>query len=396
MGVYVADAPCGSGKTTAAIDMINKSGQNDRFLFITPFLKEVVRIKEECSEKNFLEPQERGTKLNSIHWLIKNRKNIVSTHALFLNFNDYTIELLKQKDYILVLDEVIDLVDIMDVSEKDLESILDRYAHVEDGFLIWDDLDYKGKFDDVMRVALNKCVGIYENYKLIWCFPIEIFKIFREVHILTYMFKSQIQYYYYKLYDVECIDRYVKDYKFTDEKQNYLSIIGKYKDLIDICDNSKLNSIGDREYALSATWFWRDHFNGSPLMKVLKNNLGNYFKHIMGTPSKLNMWTSFKDYKSRLGGNGYTRGFVSVNARATNDYGHKTSLAYVANIFMNPIVKNYFRINGIEIDEKKYALSEMIQWVWRSAIRNEQEISIYVPSKRMRELLIGWLENESI
>ena len=74
----------------------------------------------------------------------------------------------------------------------------------------------------------------------------------------------------------------------------------------------------------------------------------------------------------------------------------KTSLAYVANIFMNPIVKNYFRINGIEIDEERYALSEMIQWVWRSAIRGGKPISIYVPSKRMRELLISWLENENI
>ena len=31
------------------------------------------------------------------------------------------------------------------------------------------------------------------------------------------------------------------------------------------------------------------------------------------------------------------------NARATNEYKHKVSLSYCANIFMNPILKQFFR-----------------------------------------------------
>lgn len=34
----------------------------------------------------------------------------------------------------------------------------------------------------------------------------------------------------------------------------------------------------------------------------------------------------------------------------------------------------------------------MIQWIWRSAIRNGEEISLYLPSKRMRDLLTEWIE----
>ena len=47
---------------------------------------------------------------------------------------------------------------------------------------------------------------------------------------------------------------------------------------------------------------------------------------------------------------------------------------------------------GVNIDEETWALSELIQWLFRSAIREENEINIYIPSKRMRNLLQEWLE----
>ena len=37
----------------------------------------------------------------------------------------------------------------------------------------------------------------------------------------------------------------------------------------------------------------------------------------------------------------------------------------------------------------------MVQWIWRSAIRDGDEIYIYIPSKRMRTLLINWMESLS-
>lgn len=392
--IHIVDAPCGAGKTSAAINMMD-SNKEERYLFITPFLKEVTRIKEQCKSRKFYEPQEKNTKLNGIHWLISNEKDIVSTHSLFLNFNDYTIQLLKQKEYILILDEVADVVEIMDITKKDLKNILENYAHVEDGLLIWDDLEYEGKFSDIMRMALNKCIGIYGEAALIWCFPIEIFKVFKEIYILTYMFDAQIQKYYYDFYNVNYDYKFIKQYNgnyvFTDEPIQY-DICKKYKSLINICNNEKLNSIGDNETALSVSWFTRDNFNtNKPLIKILKNNTINYFRNITKSPSELNMWTTFKQFKKMVQGGGYSRGFVSVNARATNEYRHKTNLAYCANIFMNPILKQFFLQKNIKVNEEKYALSELIQWVWRSAIRDDKEINIYIPSSRMRNLFTNWL-----
>ena len=34
----------------------------------------------------------------------------------------------------------------------------------------------------------------------------------------------------------------------------------------------------------------------------------------------------------------------------------------------------------------------MLQWIFRSAIRNDKAINIYVPNIRMRKLLFDWCE----
>ncbi|MNR36774.1 hypothetical protein D3C85_1547400 [compost metagenome] len=46
------------------------------------------------------------------------------------------------------------------------------------------------------------------------------------------------------------------------------------------------------------------------------------------------------------------------------------------------------------MDQTLYALSEMVQFIWRSRIRDGKEINLYIPSKRMRELLKEWLNDE--
>ena len=47
-------------------------------------------------------------------------------------------------------------------------------------------------------------------------------------------------------------------------------------------------------------------------------------------------------------------------------------VVYPINIFVNPIVKQFFTNNGVEIDEDSYALSELIQFIYRSRIRQSE------------------------
>ena len=119
---------------------------------------------------------------------------------------------------------------------------------------------------------------------------------------------------------------------------------------------------------------------------------GVWKEHNQTVQTQEGLW---KDYKKKLQGKGYTRGFLSINMRATNEYRDRTSVAYIANRYMNPVIKNFFVNHNIDVDEDGFALSEMLQFIWRSAIRDGKEIWIYVPSMRMRNLLKQWINNNS-
>jgi len=54
----------------------------------------------------------------------------------------------------------------------------------------------------------------------------------------------------------------------------------------------------------------------------------------------------------------------------------------------------YFKNVDCEFDAARFALSEMLQFIWRSAIRDNQPIHLYVPSERMRKLLMDWLNED--
>ena len=81
------------------------------------------------------------------------------------------------------------------------------------------------------------------------------------------------------------------------------------------------------------------------------------------------------------------------NARNSDEHKDKDCLAYAVNLFMNENEKKLYNKYNIEVDDDKYALAKMIQWIWRSAIREGKPINIYIPSKRMRDLLIGWINS---
>ena len=178
-----------------------------------------------------------------------------------------------------------------------------------------------------------------------------------------------------------------------EKDKNYIKY--DYSKLIHILDNEKLNKIGEDDYSLGSSWYERNA-GSSIIMKSLKNNIYNYFKNIVHGSSKDNIWTTFKDYKNKLKGEGYSKGFIPVNSRATNEYKDRFNIAYPVNRFLNPYVKNFFTSNNIKINEDGWALSEMLQFIWRSAIRDGKEINVYIPSKRMRNLLKAWIKENKL
>ena len=78
--INIVDAICGSGKTSYAIQMI-KSNPEKSYIYITPYLREIQRIKHECP--GFIEPTQTSEgKFSHFQNLLINGSNIASTHAL--------------------------------------------------------------------------------------------------------------------------------------------------------------------------------------------------------------------------------------------------------------------------------------------------------------------------
>lgn len=402
--VNVVDAVMGAGKSQSIINYINQDDES-RFLVITPYLDEVKRYKKYCSEKNFKTPLfENGkTKLDDIKKLITKGENIISTHALFQRFDNELIDMCRAANYILIMDEVANVVDEYNISKQDYQVLVNTYADInpETKQLIWknEHENYIGKFENEKRLCELGSLVCYGDSLMVWLFPIETFNSFREIYILTYRFDLQMQKYYYDYYELpykylSVAGDSMDTYHLVDYSDGINCIKYDYKKLIHICDIDKLNMIGDRETDLSKSWYERNKKNIS--MSILKNNISNFFRNIRNDCSTDNIWTTFKDFYSYLKGKGYTKGFLPLNSRATNEYRDRTSVVYPVNRYLNPFVKNFFTTNNIQVDEDGYALSEMLQFIWRSAIRNGEEIWVYIPSIRMRNLLKQWIEENSI
>ena len=397
--VYVVDEIMGAGKSTAAINYINGS-EDERFIVITPYLDEVERYKRSCAKKNFKEPiQNNGRKMNDIKELIRAGENIVCTHALFQRFDDEVISLCRILGYTLIMDEVAEVVQEYEITKDDIDNLLENYCEIgTNGLVNWreDRQDYRGKFEEVKNLCNLGGLAVIRDKALVWLFPVEVFKAFSSIYILTYMFGAQLQKYYYDYYRIEY--RYLhiagndsESYTFSEQPGEFRG--EDYSRLIHIVDNEKLNLIGEAKTALSVAWYIK--YKDTAIMKQLQNNITNFFRNIRADNSKDNIWTTFKDYKTALSGKGYTRGFVPLNMRATNSYRERTSLAYPVNRFLNPMIKGFFQDHGVSVDEDAFAVSEMLQWIWRSAIRDGKGIWIYIPSSRMRNLLRKWIVDNS-
>lgn len=404
MAVKVCDALCGFGKTSACIKMMNER-TDTKFIFVTQFLTEVDRIKSGCASRGFVSPDSDlkigRTKLADIHRLMAEGRNIATTHSLFVSYTEETKKMISEQGYTLVLDESVDVLRLSDIATGDLD-ILKRSDTVRenDGLIEWvfDDYMYEesGKFREEMLRAKSKNFLRFEDDFFFWSIPPELFTCFNDVYVLTYMFQAQPLKCFFDVHGIDYeligVKKDGSDYNFCgmEEMSRAVDLRGK----IHILEDKKINAIGDGRTALSFSWYKtaRKEIN-TPRIERLRKNISNVFKNIYQASAKETLWTSYKEYRPLLKGCGYQASFISYNMRASNAYADRKYLAYCVNNFPRPFERRYYQEHGSEWDSDMYALSTLIQWMFRSAIRRGEEIWLYLPSERMRHLLKGWLEN---
>ena len=406
MKINVIDDICGKGKTNYVIrEMQHGIIQGKQYIYVTPFLDEINdRITKEIPEMEA--PKKKTTKMSSLIQLLEEGKSIATTHTLFKMLNKEIIDILKNNNYILIIDETLDTIEQIGVTKRDLDVLLEKFADVDaDNKVIWRDNHYKGKFESYKQLADTDNLYLYRDkdgnaITLFWQFPHQIFSAFKEIWILTYMFDCQL------------FAMYLKSYGYTYKKHSLdnKSQLTSYtfnkldKSLFNILQGDNYNAFGNRRSALSKAWLQRKE-NGESLStnaEIARKKMYNLCRHgckawnIKQIKAKDMIWTTYKDSVLKSSDVGiylpsYKSSWIPLNSRATNDYQDRHYILYGCNLFFNPLMKQYFQQQDIKVQEDNWALSMLVQFVCRSAMRCGEKVYLYIPSKRMREMFMDYL-----
>ena len=408
----------GSGKSSAAITYMNEH-PDQRFIYITPYLEEGERIKMACPDLHFIEPdaskEHRGSKLYHTHQLIKEGYNITTTHSAFLRYDKEMLDAIRHHHYTLIIDEDVATLQTKTFNQADMGILIkagiaqvdeDNRIHIVEG--TYDGSAYEQILDCIRE---NEFTFFYwDKFKnatyMLWMIPPKLISAFDDVFVLTYLFKGADLYKMFQIYGIEFSYGGIHrdedgTYRFTDHVDYIPSYVPHLADKIHLVDDKspidpdRMNLVGRKPRALSSSWFQsmthRDEVN------QLRSNIGNFFNtRYHGVDPACRMWTTYEKYKPLLKGKGYTKGFVPFNARATNSLRHKTHLAYCVNVFLHTWHRNCYQSCGFPVaeeEENQYSLGVLVQWIWRSAIRDGGDIWLYLPSSRMRGLLKDWMNS---
>lgn len=428
MIIDVLDAPCGAGKTTY---MFKKMGdiasqqlkENSlSWIFVSPYLDEAGdgkvrgRVQKELGWMNFKSPTASPTKTASFLRYVNDKRNIAITHSLFSSFSIEAAEAIAQSNYHLVIDETIDLINFYEGMDKDDVRILidNNVVLVGDkGLLEWNDEkypNYTGRDSKIKELCDLQCLWLYGEDVMIQRIPPLALKACKSVTILTYMFEGSLMKAWLDLNGLEFRYIYPKELKPAKEikaiVRDKLNIIKPSKVIEDLQIDDKGFQIPS---VFCATWYSKAK---AITLSEVKNSVENTLKKYMQNGPVF--WTTFKEYKSIMVGKGYTRGksikatcqetgkqitikrepFVSKNMRASNDYMDCKCCLYMVNVYPNVGLLNHINSFNIDIDEDQYALSELIQFIFRGCIRKGEEMDVLILSNRMRNLLIQWLEED--
>lgn len=423
--IVVIDAICGKGKTQYALQRIKET--KEKFIYVTPYIKEIQRIKDWCEEfgvkvhepwvmTDIIEEQIKRddfcldmddkliTKSDTLKKLLSWNCNIVMTHALLQYIDMETIDLIKSQEYTLYLDEVHQVIEEYHLSPRDLKYLreLNAIKIVENNQVIWVDKGYEdpeGVFARFKALCELGAMYLYSDKLYIWCFPTGLFNVVKQTFVLTYLFEGQLQAFYYKLHNVPylyrdvCYNKEKCKYELKEfNKDTIIKDIEFYEKLIEVYEGNM--NFADNGITLTTYWYnkaYQSDVKGeSNYMQLLQRNITNYFSHIVKAKSKDIIWTTKKKYRKFITGKGYTRSFLPLNARAINTLGTRHYLAYVYNRYLSPVEENFFLNRDVKVDTELFGLSELIQWIFRSAIRNKEKVYLYLPSYRMRNLLGKW------
>lgn len=410
--VEVLDGIMGSGKSTNVLKWCEEN-PNTAFMYVTPLLTESeVRVIEACTAAKFTAPAVDGefkTKGDHLLDLLQSGVNVSITHAMYASLRKEHLYHIDKNKYTLILDEEVSFIEPLGDDYKKADfAYLKHLKQIEvdtNGKVIWLD-DEIGNGTKYTKLA-NMCrLGMVYQAKrsedmFVTQLPMDLILYADRVVLLTYLFKGSILDSFLNMKGIEVVP-------FVDVK---LKVINK-KSLI-----SLIEFVGEKQVrdwageSLSSTWYTKSTQKEMLLLAKSIRAIGDACK----APSAELLWTApssvvrVSSVKKAITGakrikpTGYAAGtgivvdgiangcFLPCSSRATNAYKNRTVMVHCYNRFPHQTVSSFLSDYGVEVDPNQFALSEIVQWVWRSCIRDGKPIKLCILSKRMRKLFQDWL-----
>lgn len=418
--VEVLDSMMGSSKTTGIIKWIEQN-PNEKYLYISPLLSEVEyggRIHRDLTTVSFETPSNDDVaKSDDLLCLLKDGRNIACTHSLYLGMTKEHLKAIEDGKYILLIDEEVDVIEGYNKYNKDdldyLISKNDISFSESDGMISWigQPCGKGAKYNEFMHLCNAKALYATKRNQamMVTQLPIKLITCAKRVIIMTYMFKGNILDCFLKLKGVPT--KPFTDFKCVERTKEEIRKLVTLKPLPKELASISMSSSGYERMSKA------DCLKISKYIRNTCQNVKATSQFVMYTFPKAKLTGEDRSKtKNKITPKGYTNFVEKIETindkgemveetvkhscwlhsgcRATNDYAHKWCLVHCYDRYPLQSVANYLEDFNCKIDNNVFALSELLQWVWRSRIRKGEPIVVAIGSKRMYNLFVDWLNDE--
>lgn len=392
--INLVDSIMGSGKTTTVINIFNKN-RDMRFIYVTPTLSEVTRIKDACGfcepqsytsrrEKNITKMRDTAIKISLAE------SSIVTTHA---NFENVLLSGIDVSKYTLVLDEVIHLAEVYQLSVEDVKRFVSKgiFSLSDDNQILCNDYSYllESLDRDLITYIKNGCLYLLNDKVVIRYINPTLISKFKNVFIMSYMLEGSYLSKVLEKSGMKINWLSIKNFKLCKwTEQLFREQIKEVAPLIDVLEDL---SIYDKTPNLSF-----NAISKTPTAELKK--IGKLYFHYLNRNLKVKADDVIHcSYGNKLDIPSFKKNQLAYNIRATNDYSHTSVALVLISKHQNPMIKRFYELLGVdEINNDKYILDVMLQFIFRTRIRKGEPIKVLVPCKKMREVLIRFLNKGAL
>lgn len=398
--IEVLDALPGCGKTHAIFTYMSNN-QDKPWLYLSPLKDEIDnRVLKEANRvgMDFVIPDEGSdsTKTEQIFNMLKEGKNIACTHNLMLRFQDRHIEKIIKHSYRVVCDEELNLISGYNIRKEDREflikhnliKVVDEKGMIE---FTDPDMDTEARYGDVKRLADMGCLFAAKRSTgiLVCQLSTKLIIAADRFILLSYSYEGSIMFTFLSLHGF--------GYKPFNEVSLYRSeqnIKDKLKELLTLIETPSVKKIR-RKYPLSKSWW--ENSPKAHQEEVIKAMI-SVFSNSKLSSSDL-FYTLPKNRVIKEDGKSTAlnvkhlqkNNFLACSIRATNEYADKKLAIHAYSLHPNQSVKTYLQDLGHECNDSVYALTTLIQWLWRGCIRKEEPMQVAILSDRMNSIFLDWL-----